>query len=148
MFALTVALGLRYLGVLLMGSLIIIPAATAKRVSRSLNQMLWTAAALAVVVTVFGSAVAMWIHRATGPIIVTLAACGLFERRVRRLHDGDIADRSIAADNCVEDNSPFDSRRAEGGGIDRFDFLDQYEVLARRQADWPCRRPNRLFHQL
>ncbi|HEY7440809.1 MAG TPA: metal ABC transporter permease, partial [Vicinamibacterales bacterium] len=31
MFALTIALGLRYLGVLLMGALIIIPAATAKR---------------------------------------------------------------------------------------------------------------------
>lgn len=43
MFALTIALGLRYLGVLLMGSLIIIPAATAKRLSSSLNQMLWTA---------------------------------------------------------------------------------------------------------
>ena len=33
MFALTVALGLRYLGVLLMGSMIIIPAATAKRLA-------------------------------------------------------------------------------------------------------------------
>jgi hypothetical protein len=40
MFALTVALGLRYLGVLLMGSLIIIPAATGKRLSRNLTQML------------------------------------------------------------------------------------------------------------
>ena len=40
MFAMTVALGLRYLGVLLMGSLIIIPAATAKRLSHNLTQML------------------------------------------------------------------------------------------------------------
>jgi len=78
MFALTVALGLRYLGVLLMGSLIIIPAATAKRLTRSLNQMLWTAAALAMIVTVLGTALAIWIHRATGPIIVTLAAAGFF----------------------------------------------------------------------
>jgi ABC-type Mn2+/Zn2+ transport system permease subunit len=78
MFALTVALGLRYLGVLLMGSLIIIPAATAKRLSRHLNQMLWTAAALAVTVTLVGSALAMWMRRPTGPIIVTLAAAGFF----------------------------------------------------------------------
>jgi zinc transport system ATP-binding protein len=39
-FALTVALGLRYLGVLLMGSLIIIPAATAKRIAGTLTGML------------------------------------------------------------------------------------------------------------
>jgi zinc transport system permease protein len=37
MFALTIALGLRYLGVLLMGALIIIPAATAKRLAGNLS---------------------------------------------------------------------------------------------------------------
>ena len=78
MFALTVALGLRYLGVLLMGSLIIIPAATAKRLSGNLNQMLATAAIIAVAVTVAGSVVASSLHRATGPIIVSLAAAGFF----------------------------------------------------------------------
>jgi ABC-type Mn2+/Zn2+ transport system permease subunit len=76
MFALTVALGLRYLGVLLMGSLIIIPAATAKRLSRNLNQTLGMAAGIAIAVTVLGSVVAAWLHRPTGPIIVILAACG------------------------------------------------------------------------
>jgi aminoglycoside phosphotransferase family enzyme len=39
-FSVTVALGLRYLGVLLMGSLIIIPAATAKRLAVTLDSML------------------------------------------------------------------------------------------------------------
>jgi len=78
MFALTVALGLRYLGVLLMGSLIIIPAATAKRLSRNLNQMLWTAATIAMAVTLLGSTLAMWLHQPTGPIIVTIAAVGFF----------------------------------------------------------------------
>ena len=77
MFALTVALGLRYLGVLLMGSLIIIPAATAKRVSRNLSQMLFVAALLAVLVTIVGSLGAAHFHRPTGPLIVTLAA-GVF----------------------------------------------------------------------
>jgi ABC-type Mn2+/Zn2+ transport system permease subunit len=78
MFALTVALGLRYLGVLLMGSLIIIPAATAKRLSSSLNQMLANAAIIAIAVTIAGSAIAVSLHRATGPLIVSLAAAGFF----------------------------------------------------------------------
>jgi zinc transport system permease protein len=78
MFALTVALGLRYLGVLLMGSLIIIPAATAKRLAGNLNQMLVTAAVIAIAVTVVGSAIATSIHRPTGPLIVSLAAAGFF----------------------------------------------------------------------
>ena len=77
MFALTVALGLRYLGVLLMGSLIIIPAATAKRLSTNLTQMLVIAAAAAVVATVAGAFAADWLQRETGPIIVTIAA-GMF----------------------------------------------------------------------
>jgi ABC-type Mn2+/Zn2+ transport system permease subunit len=78
MFALTVALGLRYLGVLLMGSLIIIPAATAKRLSRNLSQMLTIAAVIAILVTVIGSLGAAHFHRPTGPFIVTLAATVFF----------------------------------------------------------------------
>jgi zinc transport system permease protein len=76
MFALTIALGLRYLGVLLMGSLIIIPAATAKRLSSNLGQMLTFAAAAAVLATLIGSGVARWLHREAGPLIVTFAAAG------------------------------------------------------------------------
>lgn len=84
MFALTVALGLRYLGVLLMGSLIIIPAATAKRLSRNLNEMLTMAAAFAVAATVCGSYLAVWLHQETGPLIVTLAAGGFLLSFLRR----------------------------------------------------------------
>jgi ABC-type Mn2+/Zn2+ transport system permease subunit len=83
MFALTVALGLRYLGVLLMGSLIIIPAATAKRLSRNLTQMLTIAAVIAILVTVIGSLGAAHFHRPTGPFIVTLAATVFFLSFVR-----------------------------------------------------------------
>jgi ABC-type Mn2+/Zn2+ transport system permease subunit len=83
-FALTVALGLRYLGVLLMGSLIIIPAATAKRLSRDLTHMLVTAVAIAVAVTVLGAWLAMWLHRETGPVIVTLATAGFALTLLRR----------------------------------------------------------------
>ncbi|MGH9409694.1 MAG: metal ABC transporter permease [Vicinamibacterales bacterium] len=73
-FALTIALGLRYLGVLLMGSLIIIPAAAAKRLSTSLNPMLVIAAALALFATVAGSLLAIQLHQQPGPLIVTIAA--------------------------------------------------------------------------
>jgi ABC-type Mn2+/Zn2+ transport system permease subunit len=76
-FALTIALGLRYLGVLLMGSLIIIPAATAKRLSNSLTQMLLISTAIAVTVTVLGAVTASWLERESGPAIVSFAA-GLF----------------------------------------------------------------------
>ena len=78
MFALTVALGLRYLGVLLMGSLIIIPAATAKRLSKNLSQMLAIAAVIAILVTVIGALGAARFNRPTGPFIVTLAATVFF----------------------------------------------------------------------
>ncbi len=73
-FALTVALGLRYLGVLLMGSLIIIPAATAKHLARGLTPMLATAAALAIGATVAGELIAARLHRPTGPVIIAIAA--------------------------------------------------------------------------
>ncbi len=76
-FAFTIALGLRYLGVLLMGSLIIIPAVTARGLARSLNGMLAIAVALAMVSTVVGSYVAGIFHRPTGPFIISIAG-GIF----------------------------------------------------------------------
>jgi len=83
-FALTIALGLRYLGVLLMGALIIIPAATAKRAARSLNGMLLLAVAVAVVATATGTWLAAWLHRETGPLIVTVAAVAFLLSLLRR----------------------------------------------------------------
>jgi zinc transport system permease protein len=83
-FALTIALGLRYLGVLLMGALIIIPAATARRLARNLNEMLLTAVTLAVVATVAGTSIAAWLHQETGPCIVIVAACGFLVSLLRR----------------------------------------------------------------
>jgi ABC-type Mn2+/Zn2+ transport system permease subunit len=85
-FALTVALGLRYLGILLMGSLIIIPAATARHVTRSLDTMLAAAVALAVAATVIGTLGAPMLHLPGGPLIITVAAgffaIGVLVRRV------------------------------------------------------------------
>jgi ABC-type Mn2+/Zn2+ transport system permease subunit len=85
-FALTVALGLRYLGILLMGSLIIIPAATARHVTRSLDAMLAVAVGLAVAATVIGTLAAGVLHLPGGPLIITVAAgffaVGVLFRRV------------------------------------------------------------------
>ena len=77
-FALTVTLGLRYLGVLLMGSLIIIPAATAKYLARSLLGMFCIAVGVAVFATVAGDAIATRLDHPTGPSIVMVAAAAFF----------------------------------------------------------------------
>jgi ABC-type Mn2+/Zn2+ transport system permease subunit len=76
-FSVTVTLGLRYLGVLLMGSLIIIPAATAKHLAANLNAMLALAVSIAVIATVTGMALAQSIQRDSGPVIIAVAA-GIF----------------------------------------------------------------------
>jgi ABC-type Mn2+/Zn2+ transport system permease subunit len=72
-FALTVAIGLRYLGVLLMGSLIIIPAATARRLAHSLTGMLVAAVGVAILSTLVGSYTSSILHRPTGPLTICAA---------------------------------------------------------------------------
>lgn len=76
-FALAVALGLRYLGVLLMGSLVIIPAATAKHLSRCLTAMLVVATGTAVFATVVGVLGAHALGTDRGPLIIVICA-GVF----------------------------------------------------------------------
>lgn len=73
-FAVTVALGLRYLGVLLMGSLVIIPAATGKRLARDLRGMVLVALSVAVFSTGSGTWAGTVLGRETGPPIVIIAA--------------------------------------------------------------------------
>jgi zinc transport system permease protein len=77
-FSLSVALGLRYLGVLLMGSLIIIPAATAKHLARSLHSMLAIAVGFAVASTLAGTYAALALHREAGPLVIATASAGFF----------------------------------------------------------------------
>lgn len=83
-FALTVALGLRYLGVLLMGSLIIIPAATARRLAASLDGMLIVSVSLAVTATLAGIYAGSMLHREPGPLIIAGAGAIFFLSLVRR----------------------------------------------------------------
>ena len=87
--ALTVALGLRYLGALLMGSLMIIPAATARQLARSLRQMLLFSAGLSAAAMLAGSLLAQRLHRESGPLVVAVASLCFFAalwfgRRPRR----------------------------------------------------------------
>ena len=78
LFALTIGIGLRYLGVLLMGALIIIPAVTSKGLARNLRQMLVLTVTLAVLATVLGAGLAWWTQLQTGPVIVLVAAAGFW----------------------------------------------------------------------
>jgi ABC-type Mn2+/Zn2+ transport system permease subunit len=77
-FALTVALGLRFLGVLLMGSLIIIPAATARRLAHNLPRMLSVSVGVAVTSAVIGMYAGSTLHRETGPLIIAVAGAIFF----------------------------------------------------------------------
>ena len=76
-FAVTVALGMRYLGVL-MGSLIIIPATVAKRLARSIDGMFAIAIGAALASTLLGSWIAALTHRPSGPVIVAIAGSLFF----------------------------------------------------------------------
>jgi ABC-type Mn2+/Zn2+ transport system permease subunit len=73
LFALTIGIGLRYLGVLLMGALIIIPAVTAKGIARNLREMLTLGVVLAVVATLLGSGIASRTQLQVGPVVVLVA---------------------------------------------------------------------------
>jgi ABC-type Mn2+/Zn2+ transport system permease subunit len=76
LFALTIGIGLRYLGVLLMGALIIIPPVTAKGIARNLREMLTLSVVLAVLATLIGAGAASVSQLSTGPVIVLVAAAG------------------------------------------------------------------------
>jgi ABC-type Mn2+/Zn2+ transport system permease subunit len=84
MFSLAIALGLRYLGVLLVGSLVIVPAATARQLARSLNGMLTVSVAVAVLSTTAGAYGGALLHREAGPLVVIVAASCFFLSLLRR----------------------------------------------------------------
>lgn len=77
-FALNVILGLQFLGVLLMGSLIIVPAAAARNLGKSLNGTLLIAVLAAVGSVALGYAIASAYGPALGPVIISAAAALFF----------------------------------------------------------------------
>lgn len=72
-FALTVIIGMKFLGILLMGALIIIPAAAARNVARSLNGMLVCASGISLISVVSGLFVSAWLGVQPGPAIIIIA---------------------------------------------------------------------------
>lgn len=77
LFALTVALGIRFVGSLLMGALVIIPAASAKNISRSLRSFMSLSVLFAVLSTIGGILLSQIFHVASGPLFI-LSSIALF----------------------------------------------------------------------
>lgn len=73
-FVATMLLGIRYLGVLLMGSLIIIPGAVGKNLGTSLNSMITIGTATALVSTLLGIFLSRSLNYEPGPSIIIIAA--------------------------------------------------------------------------
>lgn len=74
LFGLAIMLGLRFLGALLMGALIIIPAAAARQLTHTFGSFLITSSAISILSTVLGLALASAYHLTLGPTIVLIAA--------------------------------------------------------------------------
>ncbi|HAO92478.1 MAG: hypothetical protein A2X93_00595 [Deltaproteobacteria bacterium GWC2_56_8] len=87
-FALAVALGIRFVGALLMGSLVIIPAASAKNVARSLRSFMAASVVFGVLAASAGIYVSHLYSMTPGPIFIMISSAiflaTLFIRQVRR----------------------------------------------------------------
>ncbi len=73
LLALMIALSMKIVGVLLVTSLLIIPAAAARRLSNTPEKMLWISMILAVFSVLFGLALSYFADLPTGPAIVMVA---------------------------------------------------------------------------
>jgi ABC-type Mn2+/Zn2+ transport system permease subunit len=73
-FGFAILVSLRFLGALLVGSLIIIPAAAARQLTHSLGKFLITSMALSVASMLFGFFIASRYHLDPGPTVVVLAS--------------------------------------------------------------------------
>ena len=72
-FALSVALGIHFVGALLMGSLVIIPAASAKNIAKSLNVFMVLSIIFGVFATISGILISQTYHYSPGPIFVLIS---------------------------------------------------------------------------
>lgn len=70
LFSLGVALGIKFIGALLMGALIIIPAAAAKNISRSLNSFMVLSVVFGILSAIFGVYLASIYNLPPGPIFI------------------------------------------------------------------------------
>ena len=86
MFALTLVLGLRFLGTLLVGALVIVPAAAARQLTETLSKFLVVSAILSMLSVALGYWVANIYHFQVGPTVVSIAT-GLFVLSLFKNHD-------------------------------------------------------------
>ncbi|MGE0479539.1 MAG: metal ABC transporter permease [Phycisphaerae bacterium] len=78
---------IRITGLLLVTALLVVPAATARNLARSAGQMLWLAAAVALLAALLGLACSYYLNSATGASIIlaaTLLFCGSMVVRAAR----------------------------------------------------------------
>jgi ABC-type Mn2+/Zn2+ transport system permease subunit len=73
-FALAVALGIRFVGALLMGSLVIIPAASAKNIARSLKSFMYGSVIFGVTAAASGIYISHIYEFSPGPIFILISA--------------------------------------------------------------------------
>ncbi len=87
-FALAVALGIRFVGALLMGSLVIIPAASAKNIGRSLSSFMALSVSFGVISSVIGIYAAHAYSLPPGPVFIVISTIifisTIMLRQVRR----------------------------------------------------------------
>lgn len=76
-FALSVALGIRFVGALLMGSLVIIPAAAAKNISHSLRGFMISSVTIGILSAIGGVMLSQFFTVAPGPLFI-LSSTSLF----------------------------------------------------------------------
>lgn len=72
-----VAVGIKEVGTLLVGAVVIVPAAAARNVTRSLNQYALVSAAFGVISALVGVILSAWVDEPAGPLVV-LAGAALF----------------------------------------------------------------------
>ena len=72
-FALGIAAGIKFTGVLLIGSIIIIPAATARNIAWSMKSYIWLSSVLGVSWAALGIFAAKALGLAPGPLFVIVA---------------------------------------------------------------------------
>lgn len=89
-FALAVALGIRFVGALLMGSLVIIPAASAKNIAKSLSSFMAGSVLFGVLAAAFGIFISQAYSLTPGPIFILISSLIFLStmafRQVRKLH--------------------------------------------------------------
>jgi ABC-type Mn2+/Zn2+ transport system permease subunit len=73
-FSVTVILGLQFLGALLVGSLIIVPAAAARQLTHQLKTFLIVSTGMSIASVIFGFLIAAAFELDKGPVVVTVAS--------------------------------------------------------------------------